>query len=81
MQQWWFDDILGLKSVFMVFFFMIFPNLFKVFINIHEYANYLEYANKIISNLHIRPWGQRPVYGLEFGTNFSSLGYTASEIK
>ena len=37
MQILWFDDGLGLKS-FMVFF-MIFSNKFKVFTNIHEYAN------------------------------------------
>ena len=37
MQQWWFDDGLGLKSVIYVFY--DFPLIFKVFINIHEYAN------------------------------------------
>ena len=40
MQQWWYDDGLGLKSViFGVVFFTIFPLFFEVFINIHEYAN------------------------------------------
>ena len=38
MQQWWFDDGLGLKSVIYGFFYD-FPLIFKVFINIHEYAN------------------------------------------
>ena len=39
MQQWWFDDGLGLKSVIYVGFLYYFPLIFKVFINIHEYAN------------------------------------------
>ena len=39
MQQWWFDDGLGLKSVIHGGFFTIFPLFLKVFINIHEYAN------------------------------------------
>ena len=39
MQQWWFDDGLGLKSVIYMVIFYDFPLIFKVFINIHEYAN------------------------------------------
>ena len=46
MQQWWFDDGLGLKSVFLLCFYD-FSLIFKVFINIHEYANY---------SLHLRLW-------------------------
>ena len=38
MQQWWFDDGLGLKLVIYVFFYD-FPFIFKVFINIHDNAN------------------------------------------
>ena len=38
MQQWWFDDGLGLKSVIYGAFYD-FPLIFKVFINIIEYAN------------------------------------------
>ena len=42
MQQGWYDDCLGLKSLLMVVFFTIFPLVFKVFIDIHdEYAHYL----------------------------------------
>ena len=37
MQQWWFDDGLGLKSVIYGLFYD-FPLIFKVFMNIHEYA-------------------------------------------
>ena len=40
MQQWWFDDGLGLKSVIYCVFYD-FPLIFKVFINIHEYANWV----------------------------------------
>ena len=39
MQQWWYDDGLGLKSVIYGVFFYDFPLIFKVFINIHEYAD------------------------------------------
>ena len=40
MQQWWFDDGLGLKSgIYGVCFFFRFSPHFKVFINIHEYKN------------------------------------------
>ena len=39
MQQWWFDDGLGLKSVIYGVFFTIFPVVLKVSMNIHEYAN------------------------------------------
>ena len=39
MQQWWFDDSLGLKSVVYGVLFIISPLFLKVFINIHEYAN------------------------------------------
>ena len=39
MQQWWFDDGLGLKSVIHGVFFYDFPLVFKAFINIHENAN------------------------------------------
>ena len=38
MQQWWFDDGLGLKCVIYGGFYD-FPLISKVFINIHEYAN------------------------------------------
>ena len=38
MQQWWFDDGLELKSVIYGVFYG-FPLIFKVFINIIEYAN------------------------------------------
>ena len=38
MQQWWFDDGLGLKSFINLFIFTISP-FFKFFMNIHEYAN------------------------------------------
>ena len=38
MQQWWFDDSLGLKSVIYDVF-LRFSLIFKVFFNIHEYAN------------------------------------------
>ena len=38
MQQWLFNDGLGLKSVIYGVF-LRFPPYFKVFINIHEYAN------------------------------------------
>ena len=38
MQQWWFDDGLGLKSVIYGVFYD-FTLIFKVFINIHEYVN------------------------------------------
>ena len=39
MQQWWFDDGLGLKSVIYGVCFLRFSPHFKVFINIHEYKN------------------------------------------
>ena len=40
MQQWWFGDGLGLKSVcYGVVVFYDFLLIFKGFINIHEYAN------------------------------------------
>ena len=39
MQQWWFDDGLGLKSVIYDVFFYDFSLIFKFFINIHYYAN------------------------------------------
>ena len=38
MQQWWLDDGFGLKSVIYAVFYD-FPLIFKVFINIHKYAN------------------------------------------
>ena len=38
MQRWWFADVLGLKSIYLLCCFMISP-YFKVFININEYAN------------------------------------------
>ena len=38
MQHWWFDDVLGLKSVCLLCCFMMFT-YFNVLINIHEYAN------------------------------------------
>ena len=38
MQQWWFDNGLRLKSVYDVFFYD-FSLIFKVFINIQEYAS------------------------------------------
>ena len=41
MQQWWFDDGLGLKLVIYGDLFYDFLLIFKVFINIHEYADYL----------------------------------------
>ena len=41
MQQSWFDDGLGLKSVIYGALFYDFALIFKVFINIHEYANYV----------------------------------------
>ena len=40
MQWWWFDDGLGLKSVIYGVFYD-FPLIFKVFIYIHEYANWV----------------------------------------
>ena len=46
MQQWWFDGGFGLKSVYL-WCFMIFTSLFKVFINIHEYANKMIYISDI----------------------------------
>ena len=36
MQQWWFDDGLGLKSVIYGVFFYDFPLILKVFMNIHD---------------------------------------------
>ena len=42
MQGWWFDDRLGLKSVYLQRFFkMISPLYLKDFININEYANFV----------------------------------------
>ena len=38
-QQWWFDDVLGLNSFYLCFL-MIFPHFFfLVFISIYKYAN------------------------------------------
>ena len=64
MQQWWFDDGLGLKSVIYVFFYY-FPLIFKVFINIHEYSK--------LGNLHLRSWDKRHMSNLQFGTKISSI--------
>ena len=41
MQQLWSDENLCLKSVYLWCFFYEFTLLFKVFIKIHEYANYI----------------------------------------
>ena len=38
MQRWWFGDVLGLKSVYLLCCFMI-SLIFMVFININEYEN------------------------------------------
>ena len=50
MQEWWFDDDFGLKSVIYGGFYD-FPLILMVFMNIHEYAN--------IGNLHLRSWDKR----------------------
>ena len=39
MKGWWFDDRLGLKSVYLQCFFYNLPLCLKGFININEYAN------------------------------------------
>ena len=49
-------DGLGLKSVNDGVFFYDFPLIFKVFINIHEYANFLICK---LGNLHLRSCDER----------------------
>ena len=45
LQQWWFYVNFGLKFVYLRCFFMIFYLIFKVSINIHEYANGMLYIS------------------------------------
>ena len=63
MQQWWFDDGLGLKSVICVFFYD-FPLILRfslIFMNI---------KNKY---LHRWPWDYRHMSNLPIGARISSL--------
>ena len=43
--QWWFVDVLGLKYVYLCFFYD-FTSFCKVFINIYKYANKMIYLSK-----------------------------------
>ena len=61
MQQWWFDDGLGLKSVIYGVFFMIFP----LFLRFSLICN--------LGYLHLRSWDERQMYNFLFGTKTSSL--------